>query len=90
MSTLSTNSKPLTDDAVAMPADEATMARRYVRITGRSETGFVHFEYSVGWPDMAVELTLPEDMFKEFCKKNQVQFLAEEAGAKLGDHDDEH
>ncbi len=87
---MSTKSKPLSDDDVAMPADKATMARRYVRVTGHSENGFVHFEYSVGWPDMAVELSLPDEMFKEFCSKNQVQFLAEEAGAKLGDQDDEH
>ena len=87
---MSENSKPLDDDAVALPADDATMARRYVRVTGRSDNGFVQFEYSVGWPDFAIEMALPEAMFNEFCTKNQVQFLAEEAGAKLGDHNDEH
>lgn len=90
MSTKPANSKPLDDDAVALPADEATMARRYVRVTGHSDNGFVQFEYSVGWPDFAIEMALPEAMFNEFCTKNQVQFLAEEAGAKLGDHNDEH
>ena len=91
MSTMSTHSKPLDDDSVALPADEATMARRYVRVTGHSDNGFVQFEYSVGWPDFAIEMALPEALFQEFCKKNQVQFLAdEEAATKLGDQDDEH
>lgn len=90
MTTMSIKSKPLGDDAVALPADEATMERRYVRVTGRSENGFVQFEYSVGWPDMAVELALPEAMFNEFCTNNKVQFLADPVGAKLGDQDEQH
>ncbi len=84
------NSKPLGDDSVALEADAATMARRYVRVTARQPNGFVLFEYSVGWPDMSVELALPEDMFNDFCLKNKVQFLAEEVGTKLGDNHDEH
>ena len=78
-----------TDESVALPADEATLARRYVRETGRSN-GFVAFEYSVGWPDMSVELALPEALFNDFCIKNNVQFLTDPIGTKLGDQDDEH
>jgi len=89
MKTTSSNPLPLNpEQSVALDADAATLARRYVRVTGHSDNGFVQFEYSVGWPDFAIEMALPEAMFNEFCTKNQVQFLAEEAGAKLGDHDE--
>ncbi len=71
-------------------ADEATLARRYVRITERRSNGFVAFEFSVGWPDMSVELALPEQQFNEFCSKNNVEFLTEAVGTKLGDNHDEH
>ncbi len=71
-------------------ADEATLARRFVRITERRANGFVAFEFSVGWPDMSVELALPEQQFNEFCSKNNVEFLTEAVGDKLGDHHDEH
>jgi phenol hydroxylase P0 protein len=81
------NEEPV-DDGVAMPADEATMARRYVRITGHSDNGFVQFEYSVGWPDFALEMALPEALFDDFCLKNKVQFLTEAVGPTLGDTDE--
>lgn len=71
-------------------ADEATLARRFVRITERRANGFVAFEFSVGWPDMSVELALPEAQFNEFCSKNNVEFLTEAVGTKLGDNHDEH
>lgn len=85
-----TDNRPIDgNESVAIPADEATLARRYVRITGRSN-GFVAFEFSVGWPDMSVELALPEKLFNDFCIKNNVEFLTDAVGTKLGDQDDEH
>ena len=88
MTTIPPDSTPLGEHDVAMPADEATMARRYVRITGRSDNGFVQFEYSVGWPDMALEMALPEALFDDFCLNNKVQFLTEPVGSTLGDNDE--
>ncbi len=76
------------EQSVALDADAATLARRYVRITGRSANGFVTFEFSVGWPDMSVELALPEDLFNDFCNKNNVQFLDDPVDTKLGEHDE--
>ena len=78
------------DESVALPTDAATMARRYVRVTDRRSNGFVAFEFSVGWPDMSVELALPEEQFNEFCKKNNVVFLTEPVEAKLGDQNVQH
>ncbi|MCM0044013.1 MAG: phenol hydroxylase subunit [Burkholderiaceae bacterium] len=91
MSIAPPNSNPSGNPGIdALVTDEATLARRYVRITDRQPTGIVAFEFSVGWPDMSVELALPEPQFNEFCLKNKVEFLAEAAGTKLGDHHDEH
>ena len=78
---------PRLDD---LNTDAATLARRYVRITSRQPNGMVAFEFSVGWPDMSVELALPEPLFKEFCSKHNVEFLTDAVGDKLGDQHDEH
>ena len=68
--------------------DAATLARRFVRVLSHQPNGVVAFEFSVGWPDMAVELALPEPQFKEFCSKNHVEFLTDAVGDKLGDQHD--
>jgi phenol/toluene 2-monooxygenase (NADH) P0/A0 len=52
---------------------------RYVRLLQETANGLVAFEFSVGWPDMSVELVLPRPAFEEFCEKNKVQFLTEAA-----------
>ncbi len=83
-----TDPMPPGEDAIALPTDAATMARRYVRVTGHSDNGFVQFEYSVGWPDFALEMALPEALFNDFCLKNKVQFLTEPVGSTLGDNDE--
>jgi phenol hydroxylase P0 protein len=88
IATESTDPKANAEQSVALEADAATLARRYVYITGRSTNGFVTFEYSVGWPDMSVELALPEDLFNDFCVKNNVIFLDERVENKLGEHDE--
>ena len=84
----STYPQPNAEQSVALEADAATLARRYVRITGHSANGFVTFEFSVGWPDMSVELALPEDHVNDFCVKNNVIFLDEPVENKLGEHDE--
>jgi phenol hydroxylase P0 protein len=91
MSIAPLNSKPSGDSGIdALVTDEATLARRFVRVTDRQPNGIIAFEFSVGWPDMSVELALPEPQFNEFCLNNKVEFLTEAVGTKLGDHHDEH
>lgn len=74
----------------AIQTDEVTMQRRYVRIIKKQPNGLVAFEFSVGWPDMGCELVLPEELFNEFCIKNQVEFLTEAVGEKLGENNVEY
>lgn len=82
------NQQPSALDAIQ--TDEQTMQRRYVRIVKKQPNGLVAFEFSVGWPDMGCELVLPEELFNEFCKKHQVEFLTEAVGEKLGENNVEY
>jgi phenol hydroxylase P0 protein len=89
---LKTNSQgvPQTSALDAINTDEATLGRRFVRVTQRQPNGLVSFEFSVGWPDMSVELVLPEPLFEEFCSKNNVEFLTQAVGEKLGENNVEY
>lgn len=61
------------------PADQTLPAvdtsLRYVRVTERRADGLVAFEFSIGWPELAVELMLPSAAFEAFCTNNRVQRL---------------
>lgn len=55
--------------------------RRFVRVTGVSSRGFVEFEFSIGSPELCVELVLPPAAFEEFCAAQAAQRLdADDAG----------
>ena len=43
----------------------------YVHITGRRGR-FVEFDFAIGSPDLAMELIMPEELFKEFCERYHV------------------
>ncbi|MFP8779953.1 phenol hydroxylase subunit [Hydrogenophaga sp. RWCD_12] len=61
------------------PADQTLPAcdtsKRFVRVTERRADGLVSFEFSIGWPELAVELMLPAAAFEAFCTDNKVQRL---------------
>jgi len=42
-------------------------SRRYVRVLEQRADGLVSFEFSIAWPELAVELLLPAPAFAEFC-----------------------
>jgi phenol hydroxylase P0 protein len=48
---------------------------KFVRIIGVKDNGMVEFEFSVGDPDLFVELLLPAHAFADFCAVNQVTTL---------------
>ena len=48
---------------------------RYVRVLERKANGLVSFEFSIGWPELAVELMLPASAFEAFCDNNKVTRL---------------
>ena len=84
---------PHTSAAPSVPPDEIerrTGHPRFVRVLERHANGLVAFEFAVGWPDLSVELALPEAMFDEFCERQRVTFLTEPAADPLGAPRDEH
>ena len=61
-----------------LPADEplaCDTSRRFVRVLEARSDGLVAVEFAIGWPELSVELLLPDAAFAEFCSRNQVQRL---------------
>lgn len=57
-------------------------SRCFVRITGTRPNGLIEFDFSIGEPEIYVELVLPFKAFQDFCATNHVQHLtAAEAAA---------
>jgi Phenol hydroxylase subunit len=66
--TLSMGQRALPGDAP--PAFD--LRQRYVRLLQVRADGFVEFEFAIGEPELAVELILPADAYREFCRSNGV------------------
>ena len=58
--------------------EEVDLNRKFVRVTERLANGLVAFEFSIGWPELAVELMLPTAAFDSFCVNNAVVRLDDE------------
>lgn len=69
--TLSSAMKPTSDLAL----ETCDTSLRFVRVLERRADGLVSFEFSIGWPELAVELMLPAAAFEAFCANNRVQRL---------------
>lgn len=61
-----------TNDVVA-----CDVTRKFIRVKEVRPNGLVIFDFSIGWPEMAVELVMPQAAFDEFCVANQVQRLTD-------------
>lgn len=48
---------------------------KFVRVIEERADGLVAFEFSIGWPELAVELLLPAQAFSEFCATHRVRRL---------------
>jgi len=57
-------------DPLSLPSVD--LNRRFVRVLERRSDGQVSFEFSIGWPELAVELMLPTAAFDEFCARHEV------------------
>ncbi|WP_399677703.1 phenol hydroxylase subunit [Xenophilus sp.] len=51
------------------------LSQRFVRVLSRRDNGFVEFAFSLGWPELSVDLLLPEPDFEAFCRTHRVQQL---------------
>ncbi len=55
----------------------------YVRVTGTLQERFVEFEFAIGDPELAVELVMQFDQFREFCAVHDVRHLSADEAARL-------
>lgn len=46
---------------------QVDLSLKFVRLLEITPKGLVSFEFSMGWPDLLVELLLPQAAFFEFC-----------------------
>ena len=67
------------NDSIAAPKEQIDTSLHYVRVTGKRDDGFVEFEFSVGQPEVALEMVLKQQDFEKFCEEQKVTFLDEEA-----------
>lgn len=51
------------------------LSRRSVRVKQRRDNGFVEFEFSVGWPELVVELAMTEPDFQDFVRRQGATLL---------------
>ncbi len=54
---------------------DCDVSRKFVRVLQVRSNGLVEFEFSIGWPELAVELMLPKPAFDAFCRTHQVRRL---------------
>ncbi|NTV11794.1 MAG: phenol hydroxylase [Zoogloea sp.] len=54
--------------------------KKFVRLTEERADGLVEFEFSIGDPDLFVEMLLPKAAYQEFCRVNRVVVLQGERG----------
>lgn len=55
----------------------------FVRVTGTREERFVEFEFAIGDPDLAVELVMQFEQFREFCARHGATQLTAQECARL-------
>jgi len=63
--------------------EEFDIERRYVHITNVRKDGLVEFDFSIGEPELYIELVLPWQAFEQFCSHNKVQHLAADEVARV-------
>lgn len=75
------------------------MTKRFVRVINTLPGGLIEFEFSIGDPDVCVELVMPQTAFENFCQKQQAEIAppqpcpvaeSEEAALLWGIHQATH
>ena len=67
-----------------MQATQSVLDQRFVHVrVHERHNGFVEFDFSIGDPQLYVELILSEDAFSEFCATNHVQMLDDDGAAQV-------
>jgi phenol hydroxylase P0 protein len=53
------------------------VTRKFVRVKEVRPDGLVCFEFSIGWPELFVDLMLPQSAFDDFCVRQHAQRLSD-------------
>ena len=61
-----------TETPTPTPPEQVNLRAKYVRLLERRPDGQVSFEFSIGWPELSVELMLPSAAFDAFCAQHEV------------------
>ena len=72
---------PQRDAQSSMPSFDPSS--RYVRLTQVRADGFVEFEFAIGDPDLAVDLILPADAYRDFCRDNHAVLITPLQGTAI-------
>ncbi len=67
----------------AAPAPRWDDLGRYVHVTSRARSGYVEFNFSIGDPQLYIEMILPLAAFDAFCAEHQVQFIDAATAAQI-------
>lgn len=62
------------------PVPAVDVAKMYVGVKATDAHGNVRFDFAIGWPELSVELVLPQSAFDEFCRHNNVKPMPAGAG----------
>jgi len=60
------------------PKPAFDVSKHYVRFRELRDDGYVLFDFAIGDPELAVELTLPLLAYREFCRERCVVYLTRE------------
>lgn len=66
-------------EPVAADSLQCDVSRKFVRVLQRRDNGLIEFEFSIGWPELAVELMLPQPAFEAFCQAHRVRRIGDPA-----------
>lgn len=72
---LRNDARPLHDPIATGDGLQCDTSLKFVRVIEERADGLVAFEFSIGWPELAVELLLPAQAFVEFCTTQRVRRL---------------
>jgi len=51
------------------------VTRRFVRVCGQRQGGFIEFEFAIGEPEVFIEMLLSPADFAQFCAANKAEML---------------
>ena len=69
---------PVVDPAKKLGTNYVEDMQRYVRVTKNDNRGYVEFQFSVGDPNLYLEMTLPRAAFEEFFERERATHLSDE------------